>query len=98
MPVKPATEIDSWSDWPDDVRSLLRWMNHYSTQRLRFMRLWTDLKILTFVCTDCKEECGAHTYGAAVLDDDWLCDDCLIERARAENALVAEINLRFAGH
>ena len=94
--IKPATRIDTWSDWPDDVRGLLRWWNHYDTQRLRFVRLQGDGA--TFVCPDCKNECVAHPYGSAVLDDDWLCDGCLVERARAENALVAEVNRRFAGH
>jgi hypothetical protein len=41
-----------------------------------------DPDVSVFKCTDCNAFCYPHKHGAAVLDGDWFCDDCLIERAR----------------
>ena len=69
--------IESWKDWPDDVRPLLRSWNHASVQRLRFP--YTR----GFTCTDCESAFQPNRYGDAALDGDYYCDDCLIQLARA---------------
>lgn len=75
VPVKAASRINSWGAWPFDAEPQIREWNH---GHLTFVRG------PVFKCVDCAEFCQSHTYGAAVLDGDWLCDDCLIVRARAE--------------
>jgi hypothetical protein len=83
--VKPASNIQTWEDWPSDVQELLHRWNRNSTIGLSFLR-----SALVFKCYDCEEFCQAHENGAAVLNDryssllhqQWLCDDCLIARVR----------------
>ncbi len=75
-----------WGSWPDDVRPILESWNagprakrkEYGDHSLSFRR-WLGV----FKCWDCARFCEPHANGAAVLDGDWLCDDCLIARARA---------------
>jgi len=70
--------IGTWSGWPDDVRDTLHEWNR--SKGLSFVRTH-----LTFKCEDRGSFCRAHEHGAAVLRDrTWLCDDCLINRARSE--------------
>lgn len=77
--VKPPSAINSWGSWPADVReTLVRW--NKDAGRLTFVR-----SRFVFKCADCSEFCRAHTSGAAVCEGLWLCDDCLIERARTNN-------------
>lgn len=82
--VKPASGIGRWGQWPQDVEQLLRWWNKQG--RLTFRRTATgsifDPQVNVFKCEDCSEFCEPHAHGAAVLDGDWLCDDCVITRAR----------------
>lgn len=73
---KPASMIETWEDWPDDVRSTLRAWNHASCQILRFP--YTR----GFICADCYEEYAPNRYGDAVLDGRNLCDGCLIDVCR----------------
>jgi hypothetical protein len=81
VPVKPPSAINTWSGWPDDVRDTLRsWNGKGSSHRLSF--IWYGASSV-FKCTDCEEFCAVHRHGAARLDGDWLCDDCLVARARA---------------
>lgn len=84
VPIKPATDINTWSGWPVDVVETLRKWNR---GRLSFRRTQTgsifEPDVATFKCVDCAQFCKAHRHGAAQLDGDWLCDDCLIARARA---------------
>lgn len=75
--VKPASDIGRWGQWPEDVEGLLHWWNKQG--RLTFHRTATGN---VFKCEDCGEFCEPHTHGAAVLSGDWLCDDCVIARAR----------------
>lgn len=76
VPVKPASDIQHWGQWPDDVRQTLRDWNKSRVRRLRFTHVGV------FKCQACQQFCKSHTYGAAVLDGDPYCDDCLIDVAR----------------
>jgi hypothetical protein len=77
LPLKPATRINTWTAWPPDVEPILRdW--HRNRGHLTFTRG------PIFKCVDCTRFCEAHQHGAAVLKGDWLCDECLIARARAQ--------------
>lgn len=86
VPVKPASGINSWNGWPDDVRDTLRHWNG-GHRGLSFRRSATgsifEPSVCVFKCVDCEQFCAAHRHGAAVFKGDWLCDDCLIARARA---------------
>lgn len=81
--VKPTSGITNWGQWPDDVEPTLRkWNgsgghNHIFRSRLSFS-WFSDV----FKCPDCQEFCRQHK--PAQLDGDLICDDCLIDRARAE--------------
>lgn len=80
VPVKPASNINTWAGWPDDVRDTLRtWNGRGSSHRLTFVWLGPSV----FKCTDCGLFCKSHQHGAARLDGEFFCDDCLIARARA---------------
>lgn len=97
VPVKPASNISSWSGWPADVVDTLRqWNSGRGVPGRRRASLsfrqtlsgsFFDPSVSVFKCTDCAEFCKPHGHGAAVLGGDWLCDDCLIARARAATAL-----------
>lgn len=94
VPVKPATGINRWGDWPQDVEPvLLSWNSgprsrrkEYGDHSLSFRRSLRgsifEPSMSVFKCVDCSEFCEPHAHGAAVLDEDWLCDECLIGRAR----------------
>jgi hypothetical protein len=78
--VKPASAIESWPEWPDDVRGLLMEWNRGSRDRpikLSFHRC------RLFDCADCSARCEGASSGAASINGQLVCDDCLIERARA---------------
>ena len=79
--MKPASRIESWKDWPEDVVETMRSWNHTSVQRLRFP--YTQ----GFTCADCGAECVPNRYGDAALDGHQLCDDCLITIVRNHNLL-----------
>jgi hypothetical protein len=80
--IKPKSAITTWGGWPDDVRDLLHVWNRYaSAHSLSFRRSGN-----VFKCMDCEQFCEPAESGAAVLDGDWLCDDCLIQRARANTS------------
>jgi hypothetical protein len=85
VPVKPRTSINTWDGWPDDVRTTLRHWNG-GHRGLSFRRSATgsifEPTVSVFKCSDCEQFCEPHPHGAAVLKGDWLCDDCLIARAR----------------
>ena len=98
VPIKPASRIASWGGWPEDVRPTLWAWNHgderplHDHKRISRLSFRRSLRgslyepgVHVFKCTDCEEFCAPHRNGAAVLDGDWLCDDCLIARARAES-------------
>lgn len=79
--VKPASGIENWAAWPDDVRALLmEWNSGRPEARLSFYRRGL------FDCADCCERCEPARNGVACIKThgrEWLCDDCLIGRARA---------------
>jgi len=77
VPIKPATKINGWNGWPEDVVETLRHWNR-GHRGLTFSRAGN-----VFKCTDCAAFCEVHIHGGAVLNGDPLCDDCLIGRARA---------------
>lgn len=80
VPLKPASPIRSWRDWPEDVVDLLKhWNGGY-----RGLSFWGHR---VFKCPDCEQFCEPQKYGTATLHGVEICDDCLIARARA--ALVA---------
>lgn len=86
IPVKPYSGISSWDGWPDDVVRVLKTWNSGQGLRLSFRRSLTGsifgVHLSVFKCVDCEQYCKPHPFGAAVLDGEWLCDDCLIQRAR----------------
>lgn len=83
VPIKPASAISTWRGWPDDVRDVIWDWNHGGLHgHRRISRLTFKRSSGVFKCPDCNAFCRAHAHGAAVLDGDWLCDDCLIARAR----------------
>lgn len=84
--MKPASQIDDWDDWPDDVRPLLYSWNHgpRNPAALSFRGHGS------FLCCDCAEECEGHRYGTAVLHGRPICDDCLLKQARASLAPVGK--------
>lgn len=78
--VKPASGIVDWSGWPADVRGLLAQWNSGSRERpikLSFRRC------SLFDCADCSARCEGAKSGAASVNNQLICDDCLIDRARA---------------
>ena len=87
--VKPSSGIERWGDWPNDVRPLLEHWNKSVWVGLSFYRRGL------FDCDDCHARCepskdGVATFGATTFGSrqwhkqrEWLCDDCLIARARA---------------
>lgn len=93
---KPRSKINSWEDWPADVRSLLR---HWNKQRRlsfrggsfdwgrigaqsRFSSEGFDFTQAVFRCFRCQSPCETHPSGRAELDSRPYCDSCLIELAR----------------
>lgn len=75
--LKPSGNIVSWGGWPDDVHALLKaWNGKHGDHKLSFYRRGI------FQCADCGSWCEPATSGVAFLDKRWLCDDCLITRAR----------------
>lgn len=97
IPIKPYSGISTWEGWPDDVRRVLKTWNsgmglrgadkatrrHWLSFRRSLSGSLFSPHLSVFKCADCSQFCKPHPSGAAVLDDDWLCDDCLIDRARA---------------
>lgn len=81
VPIKPASDIYTWSKWPADVEPILRHWN-------RGHRGLTFARIGIFKCTVCEEFCDSHTYGAAVMKGKPFCDDCIISEARAHADLT----------
>lgn len=83
VPIKPASPINTWRDWPADVREIIHGWNH--GKGLTFIRSPN-----VFKCFDCGAYCRTHRHGAAVFRDrrggEWLCDDCVIARARESAA------------
>lgn len=78
--LKPASGIDNWGKWPQDVEPLLKaWNGRHGGHKLSFGGPYMSV----FKCPDCERFCVPHRYGAAYLDGEHVCDDCLIERARA---------------
>jgi hypothetical protein len=76
VPTKPASGIQSWEGWPDDVRDIIRDWNRRCG--LSFVRG------RIFKCDDCGEFCEPAAHGDAVFRGTLrLCDDCVIARARA---------------
>lgn len=80
VPVKPRTKINRWGDWPEDCVEQIK----------RLVRGWYSTGGV-FKCCDCGEFCQPHPHGVPHLGNaadgrnckTILCDDCLIERARA---------------
>lgn len=87
VPIKPRSAINSWDGWPEDVVGALRRWNsgHLSFRRSATGSLFSPVYAV-FKCEDCEEFCETHPHGAAVLDGAWLCDDCLIARAREDRS------------
>ena len=86
--IKPASGIVNWAGWPDDVRDLLRGWNRGSKDRpmkLSFYRRGL------FDCADCGARCEPASSGVAFLNGRWLCDDCLISRARAFLSMLSVV-------
>jgi hypothetical protein len=77
--VKPPSFFDRWGQWPATVEPTLREWNRGRTHRLTFVRM-----SVTFKCPDCDRFCCPHRHGAARLDGEFVCDDCLIQRAASE--------------
>lgn len=76
--LKPASKINSWYQWPGDVRGIL----HEWNKRKEGNRLSFPYNNFVFKCIDCKEFCEPHSTTTARLDGDFICDDCLIKKAR----------------
>lgn len=93
-PIKPATRIFRWEDWPDDVREELRAWNRERIAgvagrpwRLSFYRTgwgWPgNTGERTFRCDVCKWLCWHSSNGTATLAGyRRVCDECLIDLAR----------------
>jgi hypothetical protein len=95
---KPASTIDSWSDWPEDVQELLKEWNRqerlsfrggaFAWNRIGFQArhrasvMGFDWSLAVFACTRCQAPCVTHSRGRAELDFEPFCDDCLIAYAR----------------
>jgi predicted RNA-binding Zn-ribbon protein involved in translation (DUF1610 family) len=69
------SRILSWEGWPEDVVEIVRYWNR--DKRLRF-----NYTSLTFKCPDCSRFVNAKGSTAARLDGAYVCDDCVIRRAR----------------
>lgn len=78
--IKPASGIESWGSWPDDVRDLLREWNRGTLDRPMKLSFY---RRSIFDCADCRARCEPATSGVAYLNARWLCDDCLIDVARS---------------
>lgn len=76
---KPASQIGSWSGWPDDVKVVLIRLNQQRPYRLRFTR---TLRQGGFTCTRCLAHCAPNISGDADLDGHLYCDDCMIAMVR----------------
>lgn len=74
VPLKPRSNIRTWEDWPEDVQKVLK--------------TWNSNWLLSFYgsrvykCSDCSEYCEGHS-SVAFQNHEWVCDDCLIDRARS---------------
>ena len=77
---KPSTNIEEWTDWPDDVRAALSQYNH--DRKLRFQYHRRPGVSGSFRCGGCNETCQAHRYADAYAAGSNLCDECLILVAR----------------
>lgn len=75
VPLKPASPIRSWRDWPEDVVEILKWWNG-GHRGLSFSGHGV------FKCPDCERFCEPQMYGTATIHGVEVCDDCLIVRAR----------------
>lgn len=76
--------IKSWGGWPDDVRDILRAWN--KQRRLAFVHggRCRINGVGYFTCEyDCKRFIRSLGYMDAKLDGRLICEDCLIEIARA---------------
>jgi hypothetical protein len=80
------SKVIDWSGWPADVEPTLRHWNRKG--RLSFRQetigFWgppaTGLPCLTAKCVDCGRFFNQRW--ACLLDNCWVCDDCVITRAR----------------
>lgn len=83
VPIKPPSKIGTWDSWPEDVRPMIWGWNHHHPSGYRMMSALSFVRSnMVFKCPDCEQFCVPHANGAAVLLGTWLCDDCLIQRAR----------------
>lgn len=85
VPVKPPSRFNRWSDWPEELVPAIR----------SLVRGW--YRVGVFKCAKCEAFCHSHKYGAAHIrgkghgrgaqrryDVVPICDDCLLEMARAD--------------
>lgn len=76
--LKPPSGITTWNGWPADVvDTLRRWNRRGDRHSLSFSGHGV------FKCWECKAFCEPQKYGTAVLDGNQVCDECLIDLARA---------------
>jgi hypothetical protein len=88
FPLKPASGIRTWTDWPEDVVEILKWWNG----GYRGLSFWGHR---VFKCPDCNQFCEPQMYGNATIDKVSFCDDCIIARAR--RALVKLETIEILG-
>lgn len=78
------SKVRSWEGWPADVReTLLSWNR---LRLLSFVGMDTVGRILpqpTFKCPDCERFINPSGSTACKLEGVLICDDCMIDRARA---------------
>lgn len=74
-PIYFHSSIVTWDGWPDDVREIVRRWN--ADGRLRFVYLG-----MPFACPYCRRRVDSAGSTACRLHGLFVCDDCMIERAR----------------
>jgi hypothetical protein len=70
-----SSRVKSWEGWPDDVRETLR---HWNCRRALSFRYTHRL----FKCPDCERFIDPAGTAACHLHESFICDDCIIDRAR----------------
>lgn len=82
LKVLPKSGIESWGSWPDDVLPILTKWNKKGKLTFRRINYWRENPKVIFQCETCLEWHEPASNGVAVLNEQALCDICLIVAAR----------------
>jgi len=75
-------KIRNWGGWPDDVEPIIRKWNRDGTLSFRYVGSPRINGIPYFQCYDCRRFIQAVAADKCMWNNQPLCEDCLIARAR----------------